>query len=224
MIGNWRQNRDESLWIESIRWLLLIDSFISPWEKLSCILESAKEIFERLNEQQASSKEQAASGADQLVPIWVLILIRANPRHLQSNINFIQKYADRKRDLTGEMDYYFTTFKAVVNHLKEIRASSLNIDPKEFDLLINSNEPIKRERKRSIKQNRSTNEQRTNEQRTKAGESPTKHNQIDLDQLKQSHFLECSVEQIQTTDQIKELLMDFQRLTKQLLDQSKEHQ
>ena len=54
----------------------------SPREKLSIVLQSCKTIFNVL------SSVQQPIGADDFLPVMIIVVLRANPQYLQSNISF----------------------------------------------------------------------------------------------------------------------------------------
>jgi hypothetical protein len=77
-----------------------IDSYRAPRDKLQCILNGFRVIRHALDTVIGPSKW----GADQLLPLCIYSIIRANPPSLQSNINFISHFRHPSR-LRGEDEY-----------------------------------------------------------------------------------------------------------------------
>jgi len=104
-----------------------IGKFKVPRDKLVCIMNACKIIYNILNQVNGSP-----AGADEFLPLLILIVLRANPPRLHSNIKFISRFRNPSKLMT-ETGYYFTQFESAVAFLETLDASSLKIDPEEFD-------------------------------------------------------------------------------------------
>jgi hypothetical protein len=62
------------------------------------------------------STDGTARGADDLLPIIILVIIRAQPQTWWSDIRFIQRFRNPKK-LSAEAGYYLTQMVEVVVHI-----------------------------------------------------------------------------------------------------------
>uniref|UniRef100_A0A8R1I451 Receptor-mediated endocytosis protein 6 n=1 Tax=Caenorhabditis japonica TaxID=281687 RepID=A0A8R1I451_CAEJA len=105
----------EAPWPSAQAELSLLDIYVTAQDKLSCVVRCCDVI----NNLIALSSKNAIASADDFTPVLVFVLIKANPRSLLSNLQFIETFAG-DRTASGRDAYYWTNFKSAVEYIKTI--------------------------------------------------------------------------------------------------------
>lgn len=108
--------------------IIEMDSRRASLDKIDCIVHCSHHI---LNFIQVCQNQPA--GADEFFPALVFIILRANPPHLKSNIEYITKLSAPGKLMSGERSYYFTNLCCAVAFIEGLTAKSLNLSEDEFD-------------------------------------------------------------------------------------------
>ncbi|KAF9446905.1 hypothetical protein P691DRAFT_672573 [Macrolepiota fuliginosa MF-IS2] len=107
--------------------LLKINHYKAPRDKLICVLNCCKVIFGLLRH---LKKEE---GADSFVPVLIYVVLKANPEHLLSNIEFISRFRSPNK-LQSEAGYYLSSLMGAVSFIETMDHTSLScITQDEFE-------------------------------------------------------------------------------------------
>ncbi|SNX87449.1 related to VPS9 (involved in vacuole trafficking) [Melanopsichium pennsylvanicum] len=112
----------------SIQELLKINHYKAPRDKLICILNCCKVIFGMIRH--LSSQENA----DTFIPVLIFVVLKANPEHLISNVEYISRFRNPDR-LSSESGYYLSSLMGAIAFIETMDYTSLsNITQEEFEM------------------------------------------------------------------------------------------
>ncbi|ORY92652.1 hypothetical protein BCR35DRAFT_298132 [Leucosporidium creatinivorum] len=105
-----------------------MNQYKAPRDKLICVLNCCKVIFGLIRH--LSTKEE---GADTFIPFLIYVVLKSNPEHLVSNLQYIQRFRNPEK-LSGEGGYYLSSLNGAISFIETVDASSLsNITQEDFE-------------------------------------------------------------------------------------------
>eukprot|EP00668_Euglena_longa_P046530 GGOE01062215.1.p1 GENE.GGOE01062215.1~~GGOE01062215.1.p1 ORF type:complete len:727 (+),score=155.16 GGOE01062215.1:79-2259(+) len=122
-------------WQDAIQEIRKINNprYKTPRDKLICLINSCKIIFNILS----MIAPDKAHGADDFLPCLILLVVKANPPHLHSNLKYISDYRSQHH-MASEAGYYFTAIQSVMYWWENIDEKSFRMPPEEFHRLMRS--------------------------------------------------------------------------------------
>ncbi|KAL8293365.1 hypothetical protein RQP46_000066 [Phenoliferia psychrophenolica] len=119
-----------------------INQYKAPRDKLICVLNACKVIFGLIRHVAHHPLEAGGAGgtggggdegADAFVPFLIYVVLKANPDHLVSNLQYIQRFRNPEK-LSGEGGYYLSSLNGAISFIETMDSSSLSsITQTEFE-------------------------------------------------------------------------------------------
>ncbi|KAF9645815.1 hypothetical protein BDM02DRAFT_3189385 [Thelephora ganbajun] len=114
--------------------LLKVNHYKAPRDKLICILNCCKVIFGPKYLLLCLLRHlHREEGADAFLPILIFVVLKANPSHLLSNVEFINRFRNPTK-LQSEAGYYLSSLMGAVSFIETMDHTALsNITQEEFE-------------------------------------------------------------------------------------------
>ncbi|KAI1770282.1 hypothetical protein F4818DRAFT_433577 [Hypoxylon cercidicola] len=106
--------------------LLKIRTYRAPRDKIICVLNCCKVIFGLLKHNKSDSS------ADSFMPLLIYVVLRSNPDHLVSNVQYILRFRNQEK-LSGEAGYYLSSLLGAIQFIENMDRTTLTISDEEFD-------------------------------------------------------------------------------------------
>ncbi|KAI5278329.1 hypothetical protein KEM52_004728, partial [Ascosphaera acerosa] len=110
--------------------LVKINAYRAPRDKVICILNCCKVIFGLLKH--ARRTDAADTSADAFIPLLIYTVLKANPEHLVSNIQYIFRFRNQDK-LSGEAGYYLSSLSGAISFIETLDRTSLTLADDEFE-------------------------------------------------------------------------------------------
>lgn len=115
--------RHEDMWAFAIRSLKDLDEYMSTVEKLSCLADFVNTTVNILH----LCSQTDAVGADDSMPIYIYLVIKAQPERMLSNLNFITKFRHQQKML-ADYGFCYSQILAAIQFILNLDNSSLSIE------------------------------------------------------------------------------------------------
>ncbi|CAJ0840264.1 15917_t:CDS:10 [Entrophospora sp. SA101] len=144
-------SRNESFLNFAKKELLKINNYKAPRDKLICILNCCKGIYGLIK------YVNGEEGADKFLPVLIFVILKANPEHLMSNVQFRSP-----EKLQSEAGYYLSSLMSAISFIENMDAPLLTITKEEFDKNIEMTvKELDRERPKPLENTREINYENT---------------------------------------------------------------
>lgn len=142
-----------------------INNYKVPRDKLICILNCCRVVYRMLSSGQES-------GADDFLPVLLIVVIRASPAHLHSNTQYIRRYRNPSK-LIEEPGYYLTQLESAVHFLLNVSARGLShVSQPQLDLILSGEIDIPEQATEEGERVVETRGERTEAKNTKQSTTP----------------------------------------------------
>ncbi|XP_053558194.1 rab5 GDP/GTP exchange factor isoform X2 [Bombina bombina] len=111
--------------------LIEMDSKRAPQDKLNCISKASHYLFKAVQ-----SYKQEPATADDFLSCLIFTMFKTNPPRLASNLQYISRFCNPTRLVTGKGGYCFTNLCCAVSFIDTLDASSLGITDEEFEKMM----------------------------------------------------------------------------------------
>jgi hypothetical protein len=120
-------SQNVTMWKFAVEALANIDERVTPEEKVGCIAEFVTTVVNILH---LCSSVTAAS-ADDSLPIIIYLLIKAQPKRLASNINYIAKFRQQSK-LMSDSGFCFSQLRSAMTFIETLDHTCLTITSEVF--------------------------------------------------------------------------------------------
>ncbi len=119
-------SRGKKLLLIAQKELSKVKNYKAPRDKIICVLNCCKVIFGALRN---AEKDQSA---DSFIPLLIYTVLKANPDHLVSNVEYILRFRNPQK-LNGEAGYYMSSLLGAVQFIENLDRTNLTVNDEEFE-------------------------------------------------------------------------------------------
>lgn len=126
-------NRNEDMWKLAIEAMESMETYRAPAEKLNCLLDCMSIIVNVLTLVSAG----AGVSTDDSLPIIIYVVIKAKPKRLYSNLNYISKFRHSSK-MIGLKGFVFQQFQSAAAFAQNADYTCLSISKEEYEANVES--------------------------------------------------------------------------------------
>ena len=112
-------------WGNAVRELQRVAESSTPTEMLGAVMNTMMAIYRTMDE---STDGAGGGGADDLLPIIIYVVIKAQVRDLGARLSFVEKLCNQSI-IFSEEGYYFNTLQAALSFLQHLKPPTAEDDP-----------------------------------------------------------------------------------------------
>lgn len=132
-------NTKEKMFLDdAITAMIEMNTVNCPQDKLDCIVRCCKSVSEAIR-----AHTTTMVNADDFLPTLILVLIRANPTLLHSNIQFVMRFSRPSLINSGEAGYMFTNMSIAIEFINTLDHKALNMTETQFSDAMRGIRPLK---------------------------------------------------------------------------------
>lgn len=121
-------------WLRAKRELRRINNYHSPRDKLICISNSQKFLFNVLNDLKEGTN---SFGTDDLLPAFLFLVLSSNPAHLQSNLQYIMEFRNPDKLEEADAGWCLTLLQSAISFWEQANHTNfIGINKEEFEDLL----------------------------------------------------------------------------------------
>lgn len=103
---------------EAITEYEMISAARTPIEKIQCLVRTIRILSRAMDSNELKSGSPTVLTSDQLIPLFILLILQSNVINLPSNLAFIKKFTFEKEIAKGEVGYALSSLEAVLGYTK----------------------------------------------------------------------------------------------------------
>lgn len=115
------------MWVIAAQELMNMDLKKTPIEKCECMLRCNK----IMNDVFHITSEKKGQGADDIFPLYIYILLKAQPQRFHSNINFMKNFT-RENVMKSEAGYMITQLESAASWLIDLKSRFIKLSEVEL--------------------------------------------------------------------------------------------
>ena len=112
--------------------LAKINSVVTPEEKMQCVFTAAGVLFKALNMMVRAKNASKGASADDFLPVFIAVVLRARVPRLESNCRFIERFRHSSAML-AKGGYTFVNLRSAMMFLMQCNAEDVGVSQEDWD-------------------------------------------------------------------------------------------